>query len=230
MTDSFEPKAGPFEGLSPQARAEVLARGTPRKLASREALEREGEPAETFYLVESGYLKLTQLTSEGEAVIVRFIGPGEPFGGVVVLHRGTYPVTAEAVGPARVRAWHRPVLLDLIERHPQIKTNLMQAIAGHMNDALTRVRELATERVPQRLARTLLRLATRSDQPASVPRRLEHPLSRQELAELTGTTLFTVSRILSQWEAEGVLESSRQQITILAPRRLERIATERDAD
>jgi CRP/FNR family transcriptional regulator, nitrogen oxide reductase regulator len=230
VADPVGPNAGPFEGLATEARAEVLARGMVRQLASREVLERQGEPAGTFYLVESGYLKLTQLTREGDAVIVRFIGPGEPYGGVVALHRGTYPVTAEAVGAARVRCWPRPVLLELIERHPRIKTNIMEAIAGHMTDALTRVRELATARVPQRLARTLLRLTARPDRASGAPRRLEYPLSRQELAELTGTTLFTVSRILSQWEADGLLESSRQQITILAPRRLERIASEGDAD
>ena len=72
-----------FDGLSDAERERWLARGTSSSLKRGETLARQGEPARHFYLVESGFLKILQLTAEGTEVIVRFVGPGEPFGGVV---------------------------------------------------------------------------------------------------------------------------------------------------
>ena len=104
-------------------------------------------PARNFYLVETGFLKLLQVTEEGAELIVRFVGPGEPFGGVVALGDAPYPVTGLVVEPSELRAWTRERLVDLVVRFPQIRTNIMREMTAHMTDALTRVRELATERV-----------------------------------------------------------------------------------
>ena len=89
---------------------------------------------------------------------------------------------------------------------------------------MTRVRELATERVGQRLAHTLLRLMRQCGKTTSQGVLITHPLTRQELAELTGTTLYTVSRTLSQWQADGILHSTNRRLLVKQPRRLEAIA------
>jgi hypothetical protein len=88
----------------------------------------------------------------------------------------------------------------------------MREMTAHMTDALTRVRELSTERVGQRLAHTLLRLMHQGGRPAPDGVLIPHLLTRQELAELTGTTLYTVSRLLSKWQADGVLRSSGRRL------------------
>ena len=87
-------------------------------------------------------------------------------------------------------------------------TSLIQEIQA-------RFRELATERVEQRIARTILRLAAQISQGSeSKATSVEMKFSRQDLAEITGTTLFTVSRTLSEWEKSGVIEAGRERIQI----------------
>lgn len=213
-----------FDGLTDNERAAWLAEATVVPVRRGQVLARQGDPADRFFLVEAGLLKVVQLTPEGQSLIVRLVGPNEPFGGVVALDSTVYPVTAVAVEPGRVAAWSRGALKGLLDRFPQVRTNIMREMSTHMTDALTRVRELATERVSQRLAHTLLRLARQCGTPTAEGIALAHSLSRQEYAELSGTTLYTVSRTLSQWEADGILKSNRRRLVILAPARLEALA------
>lgn len=210
-----------FDGLTESERRQWITAARRRDARRNEAVARQGEPVRALALVESGLLKLVQLTPDGHELIVRFVGPGEPFGGIVVLEAAAYPVTALALEPTRLLAWPVEVLGPLLDRYPQVRLNITREIAAHMTDALTRVRELATERVSQRLAHTLLRLMRQTGAPAPGGMLIAHPLTRQELADLTGTTLYTVSRTLSKWQAQGILQSTRRQLLICQPRRLE---------
>jgi len=213
-----------FDGLTETERRHWLGAARRRDARRNEPVARQGEPVRALALVESGLLKLLQLTPDGRELIVRFVGPGEPFGGIAVLAAAAYPVTALAQEPTRLLAWPAEVLRPLLDRYPQVRLNITREIAAHMTDALTRVRELATERVSQRLAHTLLRLMRQAGTPGPDGVLIAHPLTRQELADLTGTTLYTVSRTLSRWQAEGVLLSTRRQLLVRAPKRLEALS------
>jgi len=204
-----------FYDMAAGERDAILAAGVHRSLRKGDALIRQGEPAVEFFLIDRGYLKLSQLTRDGNEVIVRFVGPWDPVAGVTAVGEGVYPVTATACDVVDVLAWPRATLIDLLSRFPQLKTNILREMTAHMDDALTRLRELATLDVRQRLAHTLLRL-TQPSAPAGSGGALAvpHALTRQELAELTGTTLFTVSRILTGWEAEGLVRSGRAHIEV----------------
>lgn len=217
-----------FDGLTETERRQWLDAAQRRDVRRNETVARQGEPARAFALVESGLLKLLQLTPEGRELIVRFVGPGEPFGGVVVLDAAAYPVTALAVAPTRLLTWPGDVLRTLLDRFPQVRLNITREITAHMTDALTRVRELATERVSQRLAHTLLRLMRQTGTPGPDGVLIAHPLTRQEFADLTGTTLYTVSRTLSRWQAQGILQSTRRQLLVRAPKRLEALSRAAD--
>lgn len=208
-----------FASLADAQRQSILQASRPRRLARREVLERQGDPARTFYLVAAGYLKLTQVTAGGEEVVVRFVGPGEPYGGVVVLDQDTYPVSAQAVEAATVLGWTREVMRALTNEIPQLRMNIVGEIAQHMRDALARVQQLQTARVGQRLAATLLHLA----RPIGATLRIAHPVTRQELAEMTGATLFTVSRTLSEWESRGWIATVQAHIELLQPTHIERL-------
>lgn len=216
-----------FHDIPSRDREQILAVGVRRSLRKAQVLLRQGEQASTFFLMERGYLKLTQITPEGAEVIVRFVGPGDPVGGVAALSETPYPVTATACDVVNLVAWPRKLLAELLERYPQLKTNILREMTAHMDDALTRLRELATLKVSQRLAHTLLRLShpSKATGAAAVP----HSLTRQELAELTGTTLFTVSRILTDWEAAGLVRSARARVEVLDAEGL-RHAAEGDDD
>jgi CRP-like cAMP-binding protein len=218
---------GLFQGVPEEGREAALRRSVARRLERKEVLFREGEPAAAMYLLESGRLKLTQLAADGQGVLVRFVAPGEICAGVAALEGSAYPVTAQAVEAVALRLWPRDVLRELCRGYPQIQTNILRAISGHLSDSMTRARELATERVASRVAHTLLRLARQSGRQVEGGILVDHPLSRQELAEMTGTTLFSVSRILSGWEEEGIVTAGRERVTI---RSLERLAAAVDGE
>jgi CRP-like cAMP-binding protein len=200
--------------MPPTESAAILAAASPRSLRKGEVLLRQGDPASAFFLIERGYLKLTQVTAEGAEVIVRFVGPLDPVAGVAAIGETPYPVTATACDVVEVLAWPRTTLSGLLERYPQLKTNILREMTAHMDDALTRLRELATLNVSQRLAHTLLRL-THPQHLTEERLTIPHALTRQELAELTGTTLFTVSRILTDWEAAGLVHSARARVQVI---------------
>ena len=213
-----------FDGLTEAERDAWLARATTVTCGRGQTLARQGEPARHFYLVEAGHVKILQLTAEGTELIVRFVSAGEPFGGVVALSDAPYPVTAVVAQPAVVRQWTRDAVTSLLAATPQVRVNIMREMATHMTDALTRVRELATESVGQRLAHTLLRLARQCGelQPDGVL--LTQPLTRQELADLTGTTLYTVSRTLSEWESRGLIETRKRTLLLRSTKKLGQLA------
>ena len=208
-----------FQAMTASERDAVLGAAAPRSLHKGQVLIRQGEPASTFFLMQRGYLKLTQLTPDGAEVIVRFVGPGDPVAGVAALGEAPYPVTAAACDAVDALAWSRGQLADLLARYPQLKTNILREMTAHMDDALTRLRELATLDVRQRLAHTLLRLTVKAAAGAGLA--VPHTLTRQELAELTGTTLFTVSRILTEWEGAGLVHSTRGHVAVLDAGRLQ---------
>lgn len=221
-----------FKGLDDEGLGLVLAAARERRLDRQELCFRQDEPATLLYLLTAGRLKLTQLTPEGRQVILRFLEPGEMFGGMALFSQAVYPVTAEAAEPCELLAWDGPSMQRLIEQRPKIAMNVIEHLAALVQDLQHRVRELATERVEQRIARALLRLArhaaARSESKEGALEESPAPihLTRQELGELTGATLYTVSRILSRWESEGLIASGRERVVLLKPGELARIADE----
>jgi CRP-like cAMP-binding protein len=213
-----------FDGLTDGERVRWLDRAATARVDRGQTLARQGEPALHFYLLESGFLKLLQLTPEGTELIVRFIAPGEPFGGVVALGDAPYPVTAAAVQPTVLRSWRRDAVGELLAETPQVRVNIMREMTTHMTAALTRVRELTTERVDERLAHTLLRLASQCGRPDPDGVLIAQPLTRQELADLTGTTLYTVSRTLTRWESLGLVATRKRMLLVRSPQKLQEVA------
>jgi CRP-like cAMP-binding protein len=177
----------------------------------------------------SGKVKLTQITEEGQQVILRYVGPGEAFAVIAVLRKIPYPVTATAVEQVKLLSWGEQTMLELMERYPRLAINSLSLLATQIQEFQDRFRELATERVERRIARALLRLAKQTGRKTDQGILIDFPLTRQDLAEMTGTTLYTVSRTLSQWEKDGLVSSQREQVTLLSPHQLVVIAEEMSA-
>ncbi|MEX0899722.1 MAG: Crp/Fnr family transcriptional regulator [Gammaproteobacteria bacterium] len=213
-----------FAGIGDDDKQRMLDAAVLREYVREQMLFTQGQPADTFFLVDSGSVKLIQSTPEGKEMIVRFIRPGEVIAAVALLPGGRFPVTAIASEASRVAAWSSERMRDFVQAHPSLHANIMSAMAMHMQDALSQGRELATSRVPQRLAAMLLRLADRggSDVPDGVL--VEQALSREEMAEMIGTTLFTVSRILSEWQDAGIVSTRRQHVVLHDRDRLSELA------
>ena len=213
-----------LEGLTDEEQRTLLAKSRVRMLSARDKLAAEGDKADFAALIQLGHLKLTRASPDGSEVIVRYMGPGEPFAAIAVLPDARFPVTATAVTPLRVLVWRAADIRALSDAIPRLKTNLMLAMSGHMTGALTRVQELTSDRVPQRVARAIVRMARDFGERTPQGWRIVHPITRQELADLTGTTLFTVSRLVSAWESDGLLRTSRGAMTVVDPDALEETA------
>lgn len=214
-----------FRGLANDALTAVAADARAVRAAAGRTFFREGEPARFFYVVRSGQVKFTHMSAEGHEVILRVIGPGEPFGGVAAFSsKATYPVTARALDPSEAHAWDGAVVTALMHRFPVIAINAARMVADRLHELQRQHHQLMTERVERRIARALLRLAQHAGRRVEGGVEIDFPLSRQDLAQMTGTTLFTVSRILSGWQDEGVLATARRRVIIRKPHHLVRIA------
>jgi CRP/FNR family transcriptional regulator, nitrogen oxide reductase regulator len=215
-------------GLSQDEQRELLQSAQPRLLKPREVLGAQGEPADQISLVQIGHLKLGQVNAEGAETLIRFIGPGDCYGAIALAPGKRYPVSAVAVEPSRVLAWPRATLAAIAARIPQIRINLFEEITRRMSGVLSSTQDLATERAPLRIARALRRVAEHGGEPSPHGIHIVHPITRQEIADLTGTTLFTVSRLMSKWESDGLLHTGRGNVTIVDAEGLELAAAASD--
>jgi CRP-like cAMP-binding protein len=218
-------KANPlFAALDAAALDEIRTAAEMKRVDAGAIFFREGDPASSFFVLDSGSVKLTQLTPEGHQVVLRLVGPGDAFGGVAAFGGGTYPITAEAVTAAAALEWPGSVMSRLMERHPRLALNALQFVAARLHELEVRYRQLATEKVERRVARALLRLVQQAGRPIEAGLLIDLPLSRDDIAQMTGTTLYTVSRIVSSFEAAGLLEAGRQRVVIRNAQALARIA------
>lgn len=217
-------QAALLKGLSADAIREVVGAARRVSVAAGDVLFREGRSAEAVFLLFAGRVKLLQTTPEGQVVVLRVIGPGEPLGLGATLERSSYPATATALEPVTGARWSGQALHALMEAHPRIALNALPVLIGRLHEAQEQFRELATERVERRLARVIVRLAGQTGRKVEEGVRIGIPLGRQDLAEMAGTTLFSASRILRRWEDAGIIRSARRQLVVRRPHALVAIA------
>jgi CRP-like cAMP-binding protein len=209
-----------FAGLAPEHLDELLREAqSVRYPKGTNVFQQDGE-AHSFFVLLHGHLRVFKLTPDGQQVVVRFVAPGEVFGVAMAIGRKTYPATATAVVDSIALVWPSAAWPRLIERHPALAANTLQTVGSRLQDAHTRVVEMSTEQVEQRVAHALLRLAGQAGRKVKSGVQIDFPISRQDVAEMTGTTLHTVSRILSAWEEQGLVEGGRQRIMIREPHKL----------
>ena len=213
-----------FQGLTADVLARIRDQAHSKGIGTGELFFNEGDDAEAFFVLTSGRVKLTQLTPEGHQVVLRIIGAGDAFGGAGTFGDLTYPVGAEAVEPAVALVWTSGTMRQLLETVPKVALNAIKFVAGRLHDLQRRHRQLMTERVERRVARALLRLVQEAGRRVDAGVEIDFPVSRQDIAEMTGTTLFTVSRLLSAWEERGIVRSGRQRIILTTPHALVALA------
>jgi CRP-like cAMP-binding protein len=213
-----------FAGLAPEALDDILVRAHARHYAKGTPVFSQNEKAHSFFLLLHGRLRVTQITPHGEQIVVRFVSPGDLFGVAMALGRDTYPGTATAIVDSLALLWPSAAWPELVSTHPVLASNTVRMIGGRLQEAHQRLREISTEDVERRVAHAVLKLANEAGQASAAGMVINFPLSRQDIAEMTATTLHTVSRIMSAWEAAGVIEGGRQRITIRDRTRLQTIA------
>jgi CRP-like cAMP-binding protein len=141
-----------------------------------------------------------------------------------------YPATAVAAIDSVALRWPSATWPALIAKFPSLAAGALQTIGARMLDTQTRIMELSSEQVEQRVAHALLRLAKQAGRKVAAGIEIDFPITRQDVAQMTGTTLHTVSRILSAWEQQGLVDGGRQRIVLRDPHRLFRVAEGRSRD
>lgn len=191
-----------------------------RRVVRGATLFEQGAPAHEAFVVLDGRLKIVQVTPEGEQVVMRFIGAGEPCGMAVMLRSHDYPATAITVIDSLVLAWESECWRDFSLRMPTLALNTFRAIGQRLQDAHSRIREHATEDEERRVAHALLRLAGQCGHKTGSGILVDFPVTRRDIAQMTSLTLDAVSRILSAWESKGLVQARRRRILLRDPHKL----------
>jgi len=196
-----------FSTLSEDELNGLSALVIPRSFESGEFVFWEGDAPDRFYLVAEGRVKVVKHSSSGREFIIAFFGPGEMFGEVAVFEDKPYPASAQAVAGTRVLGIRRDALLSFLADRPQIALRIISVLSGRLRDAQGRLRDLASERVEQRVAQILLMLSARLGSTL--------PFTRQEIADMSGTTTETAIRVMSRLRQGKIIRSVRGKIIIL---------------
>jgi CRP-like cAMP-binding protein len=214
----------PFAGLDDAELERIAGMAASKRYPAGTPLFEQGGEALHFYVLIHGRLRVTQVTASGEQIVVRVVNPGELCGMARAMARTTYPGTALAVVDSVVLGWPMGRWDAMVARYPSFAGAAMQTIGGRLQEAHSRIREMSTEVVERRVGHTVLRLAQQAGKREPEGIRIDFPISKQDLAEMAGTTLPTVSRILTAWEQAGLVDTGRQKLLVRDPHRLLLIA------
>ncbi len=196
-----------FSGLNEGELAELAGMATEHSFMPGEFIFWEGDAPDRFYIVREGKIKVLKHSSLGKDFIIAFFSPGEMFGEVAVFENKTYPASAQAAVETKVLAINGPNFLSFLTAHPTVALRIISILGGRLRDAQSRLRDLAGERVEQRLVTILLMLFSKFGPTL--------PFTRQEIADMSGTTTETAIRVLSRLKNGGIIRSTRGKIVII---------------
>ncbi len=205
-----------FSSLDEKELNELSTLFKEHRAVSNETIFWEGDPSEWFYILARGQIKVTKLSSQGKEMIIAFFGDGEMFGEVAVFEDKPYPASAQAVSETLLLGIRKTDFIKFLLKHPGITLKIIGILSGRLREAQNRLRDLAGERVEQRLARMLLMLA------AKIGTTL--PFTRQDISDMSGTTTETTIRVFSQWKDRGIIRSLRGKIIITDETKLKMMA------
>jgi CRP-like cAMP-binding protein len=217
-----------FAALPPREVHAIAAVAREERVATRDYVFMEGDPARWFCLVKTGHVKILRHARAGRDVVLELLGPGEIFGGVAVIERRPYPASAQATEPSVVVKIPQEAIVALTERQPTIIREIALMIGRRLRGAHDSVKALAVDPVEARLAATLVRLAEREGARAGEGVALPFPLTRQSLADMTGTTVETTIRIVSRWLKQRLLREDRGRLVLRDLEALRRLAERED--
>ena len=172
----------------------------------------DGDSPEWFYIVAEGKVKVLKHSSSGKEFIIAFFGPGEMFGEVAVFENKPYPASAQAVIETKVIGVKKDDFLPFLANRPQVALKIISVLGGRLRDAQSRLRDIAGERVEQRLASVLLMLSVKFGPTI--------PFTRQEIADMVGTTIETAIRVMSTLKNRRIIRSVRGKVIILDEQKL----------
>jgi CRP-like cAMP-binding protein len=203
-----------FASLAPEAIAAANERFREQGYAAGEIITYSDEPAASLYVVASGQVKLLHHTPAGKDILLDLLIPGEFFGNLSAREGDTYTETAIAQTGVCVLAANSASFRAILEEHPAAALAVLDLTASRLQAAQERVRQLSAYPVEQRIAATLLRLAGKLGDEQEVGWLIQTPLSREDLAQMVGATPESASRVMSQMQKQGLINSGRQWVAV----------------
>ncbi|MFC1966328.1 Crp/Fnr family transcriptional regulator [Chloroflexota bacterium] len=201
-----------FSSLNDDELDELAKLAIERNIMSSEFIFWDGDTPEWLYIVAEGKVKVIKHSSQGREFIIAFFGPGEMFGEVAVFENKPYPASAQAAAKTKIVGIKREDFLSFLASRPQVALKIINVLGGRLRDAQNRLRDIAGERVEQRLASVLLMLSSKLG--------FTLPFTRQELADMVGTTTETAIRVTSHLKDRGIIRSLRGKVIILDKEKL----------
>lgn len=208
-TDDALKESAIFRRLGAQDRQRLAAVAHLKQFAKGDTIFGEGDPSDLFYTVVSGRVKITKMTPVGKDIILEIFGPGDPFGAVAAYNGMPFPASAVALEDTRCLLVQRGLFFALLEEHPTLVRGLLLGLTHRLVELTQRLAELTGGHVEDRFARLFLKLGRDLGQPCVDGTRVPVHLSRQELADMTGTTIETCIRIMSRWAKDGIVRTEK---------------------
>jgi CRP-like cAMP-binding protein len=213
-----------FRRVAPEDRERIGAVARIAPYARGETIFSEGDPAHSFYVVAAGRVKIAKITPAGHELILEIFGVGDPLGAVAVYEGLPFPATATALDETTCVLIPRQDFFALLERHPSLVRGLLLGLTTRLVELTNRLAELTRTRVESRLARLFLKMAEQKGTPDARGELIPATLSRQELADLTGTTIETAIRIMSRWQKQQLVTTEKDGFVIADRKTLEQLS------
>src|SRR4051794_6539333 len=213
-----------FRRLAADDRGRLAAVATTRDYDKGAFIFSEGDPSDLLYTVVTGRVKVFKSTPRGTDVILELFGPGDPVGAVAVYESRPYPASAIALEPTSCLVIPRQAFFSLLEGYPTMVRGLLVGLTHRLVELTNRLTELSGGRIEGRLARFFLKLGTDMGQRRDEGLFIPLVLSRQELADMIGTTIETTIRIMSRWGKDGVVRTDKDGFAIVDRGTLETVA------
>jgi CRP-like cAMP-binding protein len=216
-----------FAGLSERDWEKVVDLFSERQYQRDDYIFLEGEAPEALYIVKHGKVKVVRHSTDGKDVVLRVCGPGQLLGTVAVFDGGGYPGTAQVIEESAALVIARDDCLTLVNRYPVFALAVISDLGVRLRSSAEQIRSLAVERVEQRIARTLLKLAESAGTDTPEGRVIEMPLTRQDVADMTGTTVETAIRVMSKFRRQEIIKTRRGKVVLVDIAALQEIAESR---
>jgi CRP-like cAMP-binding protein len=220
LDESLLAGLAPFSQLARSQIREILDQASPKRHEEGAEIFHEGAEAERFFMLLDGFVRVVRTTPAGELVVLRHIPPGQLIGIATALGRTTYPASGIAASEALTLGWPARLWNVFMQRYEGFAAGTMAVMGARMQDMHESLADLATKAVEQRIAACLLRMVNQTGRKVEGGVEIAFPVTRSNIADMTGSTLHTVSRCLSAWERDGIVESRRKHILVTAPHRL----------
>ena len=215
-----------FQQLSPEDRRRVAQASVIRRYGKGDVIFEQESQADAFFTIASGRVKIFKMLPSGKEMILEVFGRGDPLGALATYTGRPFPASATALEDTTCVLIPRATFFKLLEEHSSLVRGLLMGMTVRLVELTNRLAELSGARIEPRLARLFLKLGREIGKQDRGGVYIPLVLSRQELADMTGTTIETAIRIMSRWGKETLIRTDKDGFVILNRAAVEGIADE----